>query len=258
MKPNIMVEFIAGAVLSGGTAVAVSSNESTPGPPGAIGPAGPAGEQGLRGEPGPAGEPGEQGPPGPPGEQEPPEPTGPGGRSASGGFGEGSQGRPLPGDGYGVLYSGASYRVDTEGCNPTEVRFVKVTSAGVNTSFLPDLSPCVSYTYGPWVSGSELEWSVQVDLEDITDDRVYLPGSDSGVTVRVLKRDFRVNGDQGSISCHLVLSFDPPTSHLGCELSLRTLLELAQLDLPSIIEAAMSEGIESQAVLIYQALAPIQ
>jgi hypothetical protein len=148
--------------------------------------------------------------------------------------------------------------VDTEGCNSTEIRFIKVTSAGVNTSFLPDLSPCVSYTYGPWVSGSELEWSVEVDLEDITDDRVYLPGSDSGVTVRVLQRDFRVNGDQGGISCRLVLGFDPPTSHLGCELSLRTLLELAQLDVPAIIDAAKSEGIESQAVLIYQAPELIQ
>jgi hypothetical protein len=253
LKPNVLLAFIAGAVLSGGTAVAVSSVESTPGPPGAIGPAGPPGEQGVQGEPGPAGEPGEPGPPGSPGEQGPPGPAGPAGRSSSSGSGGGSTRAAPPGDGYGILYSGASYRVDTQDCAPTEVRFVKVTSVGVNPPFLPDQTPCVSYTFDSWVSGYELEWWAEVAVDDITGDRVYFPDENYGVTVKILQRDFRVNGDRVGVSCGLILIFDPPKNALACRMSLRTSLEQSQLDIPTIIEAAKSEGIESQAVLIYQA-----
>jgi hypothetical protein len=249
MKPNVVVAFIAGALLSGGTAVAVSSIESTPGPPGAIGPAGPPGEQGLQGEPGLAGKPGEPGPPGPPGEQGPPGPAGPAGRPSPGG----STRATPPGDGYGVLYSGASYRVDTQSCAPTELRFVKMTSVGVNASLLPNQTPCVSYTFGPWINGNTLEWRAQVDFPATRNDRLYR----GAAVVRVPQPEVFVNGLRFYLDCEGGVNAETSSGQLTCVLEYRTPLELDQFDPAAVIEAARSQLIESQAVLIYQAPDPV-
>lgn len=246
---NLLIAFLAGAAISGATAVGVATFDSEPGPMGPPGPAGVEGSpgpSGQDGEPGPAGPPGEQGPVGPPG---PVGPQGPAGRSGSGGSGS----NPSPRDGFGTLLSAARYQVSVEGCGDLEVRFVRVDTQGTDRNFLPAETPCTDYIeeYGPEILTYRYTWNSSIVVSRTWDGILHVPG-------------YLTQGDKTTVAntelsarCEWFLYPNDLTVEINCRLSQYPGLPPDSKPTPQqLIDAAMSARLTSAGIIIYQAANP--
>lgn len=245
MQTNLLIAFVAGAAIAGGATVAATSLSSEPGPQGPPGPAGlegPRGADGPKGDPGP---PGVNGAPGEPGAQGEPGPPGPAGQSGH----SHSSSRSESGDGYGTLFSAASYQISQDGCGPNEIRFVKATSRGINQQLLREQTSCLEYTFEPWISEFRLSWKFEETITLSRTTRLYFPYFENQ---NFFYPFFEIAGRYLYVDC----SISPVTDgiYFGCGLAYYTdATDPAAIDIPALIDAAISAGLEASPILIYQA-----
>jgi hypothetical protein len=143
--------------------------------------------------------------------------------------------------------------VDTEGCVSTDVRFVKMTEVGTNRSFLPDETPCTRFRIQQSGSDFQIGWVAQVNLSLPNTGRMYITGD----ALKVHRPAVFVDGFEMSAGCGAYFGLDSYDGMLSCSLTLTTSRDLLESEVINIIGTAVSERLESQPVLIYQAPDPL-
>jgi hypothetical protein len=143
--------------------------------------------------------------------------------------------------------------VDTGGCVATDVRFVKMTDVGTNASFLPDETPCTPFRSEQSGGVFQVGWVAYVNLSLPNTGRMYITGD----PLKVHRPAVLVDGFELSADCGAYFGFDSYEGMLSCGLTLTTSRELVESEVIDIIGIAVSERLESQPVLIYQAPDPL-
>lgn len=165
------------------------------------------------------------------------------------------------GDGFGTLYAAATYRISTEGCDPGEVRIIRIISNGPNANLLGQSSDCVLYQKFGFTGSdakAQFQWSAGFPLTWPNLPKLYVQDTNGAATVVIDVNDSILPGGRFEFDAEIVFTRNTQVMNPAPQVAflLRFLVteddDRSEIDLASIIaDTAASISLTSPPVLVY-------